>query len=102
MPIEKSKYASRLSEHEVEAIRVAPLATRHADLARQYGVTPTTVARIRRGLTWPAHTHELVRVRVPLEAVSALERASREAETTPEALVGQIVVEWAARDRAQR
>ncbi|MEO7037388.1 MAG: hypothetical protein ABI548_25760 [Polyangiaceae bacterium] len=94
--IEKSKYSSRLTQCEVEEIRVAPLAKRHAELARQYGVTPTTVARIRRGITWPVHTHDVVRVRVPLEAVAILERASIDAGTTTEAMGGEIVARWAA------
>lgn len=96
MSIEKSKYASRLSEREVEEIRAAPLAKRHADLARQYGVTPTTVARIRRGITWPVRTHEAVRVRIPLEAFAVLERASTRAGTTAEMFGGEIVARWAA------
>jgi len=97
MVIEKSKYSSRLTESEVEEIRAAPFAMRHTDVAKRYGVTPTTVARIRKGVTWPPHTHEVVKVRVPTESMPALEGAAREQEIGVEELASSIVVQWVSR-----
>ena len=92
MTIQRSKYTSRLSPEEVAAIRAAPLATRHADLARKYGVSASTVARIRKGLTWPEDRPEEVRVRVPAAAVAGLEEAARQAGTTPAGLLADAAV----------
>lgn len=89
MTIRKSKYSSRLSPAEVAEIRAAPLPTRHADLARRFGVSATTVARIRRGLTWPAERPEEVRVLVPARAVPGLEVAARRAGVTPAELLAR-------------
>jgi len=99
MAIERSKYSSRLTESEVEEIRAAPFAMRHTDVAKRYGVTPTTIARIRKGITWPARTHELVRVRVPAEVVSALEDVARADEMPTEELASSILCRWAFRYR---
>lgn len=87
--IQKSKYSSRLSAEDVAAIRATPLPTRHADLARKFGVSATTVARIRRGLTWPEERPEEVRVRVPARAVPGLEAAARRAGVTPAELLAR-------------
>ena len=92
MVIEKSKYSSRLSPEDVATIRAAPLPTRHAELAREYGVAATTIARIRRGLTWPEDRPEEVRVRVPAAAVAGLEEAARRAGTTPADLLAEAAV----------
>jgi len=92
MTIQKSKYASRLTPEQAQAIRGAPLPTRHADLARKYSVSATTIARIRRGLTWPEEPPQEVRVRVPARAVAGLEQAARSAGKTPAELLAQSAV----------
>lgn len=84
----KSKYSSVLTPEQVAEIRAAPLPVRHADLARRFGVTPTTIARIRRGLTWN-NDHVEVRVKVPTAAVGGLEQRARDAGMTPAALLAQ-------------
>jgi hypothetical protein len=101
MTIEKSKYSSRLTETEVEAIRAAPFAMRHTDVARRYGVTPTTVARIRKGLTWPPRTHDSLKVRVPTEVMPVIEQAAREQEISTEALASDVLTRWASRRQAK-
>lgn len=102
MTIQKSKYSCRLSPEDVAAIRAAPLPMRHADLARKYGVAPTTIARIRRGLTWPEERPEEVRVRVPARAVPGLEEAARRAGVTPAQLLAQSAVELGGGDAEAR
>lgn len=92
----RSKYSSALTPEQVADIRAAPLPTRHADLARRYGVTPTTIARIRRGQTW-SNDHEVLRVRVPKGACEALEVAARESGTSALAVAGQVIERWASR-----
>lgn len=92
MPIERSKFSSHLSPADVAEIRAAPLPTRHADLAREYNVSPTTIARIRRGETWPEERPEEVRVRVPAHAVPGLEQRAKEAGLTPEELLARAAV----------
>lgn len=93
----KSKYSSTLSPEQVAEIRAAPLPVRHADLARRFGVTATTIARIRRGLTWNNDQVE-VRVKVPGDAVSGLERRAKDAGVTPAELLAQKAVEVARRE----
>lgn len=95
----RSKYSSTLTPEQVAEIRAAPLPTRHADLARRYGVSASTVARIRRGLTWPVERPEEVRVPVPASAVAGLEEAARRAGVTPAELLAKSAVELGARRR---
>lgn len=97
----KSKYASTLTPEQVAKIRAAPLPTRHADLARQFNVTPTTVARIRRGLTWPVERPEHVRVPVPANAVAGLEEAARRAGVTPAELLAKSALTLGAAESEQ-
>ena len=92
MPIQRSKYASTLTPEQVAESRAAPLPTRHADLARRYGVAATTIARIRHGLTWPEERPTEVRVLVPAAAVAGLERAARRAGVTPAELLARSAV----------
>jgi hypothetical protein len=102
MSIQKSKYSSQLSPEDVEAIRAEPLPTRHADLARRYGVAATTIARIRRGLTWPQERPVEVRVRVPAPAVAGLEDAARSSGKTPADFLASAAVRAAeSRRRAK-
>lgn len=93
MTIQRSKYTSRLSAEDVAAIRAEPLPTRHADLAKRYGVSSVTIARIRRGLTWPEDRPEPVRVPVPANALAGLEAAARRAGVTPAELLARSAVE---------
>lgn len=96
----KSKYSSTLTPEQVAEIRVAPLPTRHADLARRFNVSPTTVARIRKGQTWN-NDHETVRVRVASRDVADLESAARAAGATPEELLSKAAARIAGRRRAR-
>jgi hypothetical protein len=99
MTVERSKFSSRLSQSEVEEIRSAPFTMRHTDVAKRYGVTPTTVARIRKGVTWPPHTHDVVKVRLPTDMLPTLESAAREQEMATEELASTVVVRWVSRYR---
>ncbi|MBI3201587.1 MAG: hypothetical protein HYZ29_08595 [Myxococcales bacterium] len=92
----RSKYASTLTPEQVAGIRAAPLPTRHADLARQFNVTPTTIARIRRGQTW-SNDHVEVRVKVPSAAVPGLERRAKEAGVTPADLLASSAMQIASK-----
>ncbi|MCC6651541.1 MAG: hypothetical protein IT348_10380 [Candidatus Eisenbacteria bacterium] len=94
----RSKYASTLSPEQVDEIRAAPLPTRHAGLARLCGVTATTIARIRRGLTWNNDYVE-VRVKVPSEAVPGLEQHAKGAGVTPTALLALEAQQIALKSR---
>lgn len=86
--IRRSKYSSILTPDQVAEIRSTPLPTRHADLARRFGVTATTIARIRRGLTW-SNDHVEVRVKVPNASIPGLEQRARDAGVTPADLLSQ-------------
>lgn len=101
MTIQRSKFSSRLSPADVEAIRAAHLPTRNADLARKYGVTATTIARIRRGETWRVDAPEVLRVPVRAEVLSALEEAATKGGTPAPAVAGRVLDRWAARQRAK-
>lgn len=90
----KSKYSSTLTPEQVAEIRAAPLPIRHADLARRFGVTATTIARIRRGMTWN-NDHVEVRVKVPSNAVSGLERRAKDAGVTSAELLARKAAEVA-------
>lgn len=92
----RSKYSSTLTPEQVAEIRAEPLPTRHADLARRFNVTPTTIARIRRGMTWN-NDHVEVRVKVPSNAVSGLERRAKDAGVTPAELLARKAAEVARR-----
>jgi len=96
--IQRSKYSSILTPEQVAEIRAAPLPTRHADLARQFNVTPTTIARIRRGLTWN-NDHIELRVKVPTAAVGGLEQGARDAGMTPAALLAQKAQQIASKSK---
>lgn len=94
----KSKYSSTLTPEQVTEIRAAPLPTRHADLARLYGVTATTIARIRKGQTWN-NDHIELRVKVPTAAVGGLEQGARDAGMTPAALLAQKAQQIASKHK---
>lgn len=100
MTIQRSKYTSRLSAEDVAAIRAEPLPTRHADLAKRYGVSSVTIARIRKGQTWN-NDHETVRVRVASHDVAGLESAARAMGATPEEVLSKAAARIAARCRAR-
>jgi len=95
-----SKYSARLRPHDVDEIRRAPVGTTHVELARRYHVTPTTIARVRRGQTWPANRGETVRVSIPSEVLAALDRDARGEAKGPQQLAAEILVRWASRRRA--
>lgn len=94
--IERSKFSSRLSPADAGAIRSAPLSTRNADLARKFGVSATTIARIRRGVTWPVEQPVHVTLRLPRGAAEALESASARRGLTAAKLAADIIVRWSS------